>query len=121
MTNNVSVSVCVCVCAALYWFNYELVKARLCEEQQEQQASFSTCFTAGAVSGAVSTSASWSPGQGAPSGLFMALTRSPWRERPAASSCHSAGAPGASAHRPLHASTPEHRQGALCVVFVAPR
>ncbi|XP_062337245.1 probable mitochondrial glutathione transporter SLC25A39 isoform X1 [Osmerus eperlanus] len=39
--------------SALYWFNYELVKARLCEEQQEQQASFSTCFTAGAVSGAV--------------------------------------------------------------------
>ncbi|XP_077940273.1 mitochondrial glutathione transporter SLC25A39 isoform X3 [Gasterosteus aculeatus] len=36
-----------------YWFNYELVKAQLCEESQMTQANFSISFTAGAVSGAV--------------------------------------------------------------------
>lgn len=46
---------CLCVCAALYWFNYELVKAQLCEQSRVTQANFSISFTAGAVSGAVST------------------------------------------------------------------
>ncbi|XP_061568666.1 probable mitochondrial glutathione transporter SLC25A39 isoform X1 [Cololabis saira] len=39
--------------SALYWFNYELVKARLCERYQMSQANFSISFTAGAVSGAI--------------------------------------------------------------------
>ncbi|KAM3861629.1 mitochondrial glutathione transporter SLC25A39-like [Diretmus argenteus] len=39
--------------SALYWFNYELVKARLCEQSRVSQATFSISFTAGAVSGAV--------------------------------------------------------------------
>ncbi|XP_034395642.1 solute carrier family 25 member 39 isoform X1 [Cyclopterus lumpus] len=39
--------------SALYWFNYELVKARLCERSRMTQANFSISFTAGAVSGAV--------------------------------------------------------------------
>ncbi|XP_013865753.1 mitochondrial glutathione transporter SLC25A39 [Austrofundulus limnaeus] len=39
--------------SALYWFNYELVKSKLCERYQTPQANFSISFTAGAVSGAV--------------------------------------------------------------------
>ncbi|KAJ7989491.1 hypothetical protein DPEC_G00305100 [Dallia pectoralis] len=39
--------------SALYWFNYELVKARLCEQHNVSQATFSISFTAGAISGAV--------------------------------------------------------------------
>uniref|UniRef100_A0A3Q3LA80 Mitochondrial glutathione transporter SLC25A39 n=1 Tax=Labrus bergylta TaxID=56723 RepID=A0A3Q3LA80_9LABR len=39
--------------SALYWFNYELVKAHLCEKSQVTQANFSISFTAGAVSGAI--------------------------------------------------------------------
>ncbi|KAM6914066.1 mitochondrial glutathione transporter SLC25A39 isoform 1-T1 [Lycodopsis pacificus] len=39
--------------SALYWFNYELVKARLCERSRVTQANFSISFTAGAVSGAI--------------------------------------------------------------------
>ncbi|XP_010866605.2 solute carrier family 25 member 39 isoform X1 [Esox lucius] len=39
--------------SALYWFNYELVKARLCEQHSVSQATFSISFTAGAISGAV--------------------------------------------------------------------
>lgn len=46
---------CLCVSAALYWFNYELVKAQLCEQSRVTQANFSISFTAGAASGAVST------------------------------------------------------------------
>lgn len=45
----------ISVFAALYWFNYEMVKARLCEQSEVPQANFSISFTAGAVSGAVST------------------------------------------------------------------
>ena len=40
--------------AALYWFNYELVKDELCDRYRVPQASFAVSFTAGAVSGAVS-------------------------------------------------------------------
>jgi len=40
--------------SALYWFNYELVKAQLCEQNSAPQTSFTISFTAGAVSGAVS-------------------------------------------------------------------
>lgn len=47
---------CPCVFAALYWFNYELVKNQLCERSRVTQANFSISFTAGAVSGAVSNS-----------------------------------------------------------------
>lgn len=39
--------------SALYWFNYELVKAQLCEQSRVTQANFSISFTAGAVSGAI--------------------------------------------------------------------
>lgn len=39
--------------SALYWFNYELVKAQLCEHYRTPQASFTISFTAGAVSGAI--------------------------------------------------------------------
>ncbi|XP_037332252.1 probable mitochondrial glutathione transporter SLC25A39 isoform X1 [Pungitius pungitius] len=39
--------------SALYWFNYELLKAQLCEDSQMAQANFSISFAAGAVSGAV--------------------------------------------------------------------
>ncbi|XP_060747877.1 probable mitochondrial glutathione transporter SLC25A39 isoform X2 [Tachysurus vachellii] len=39
--------------SALYWFNYELMKTKLCERSRTQQASFSIVFTAGAVSGAI--------------------------------------------------------------------
>ncbi|XP_068435484.1 mitochondrial glutathione transporter SLC25A39 [Clinocottus analis] len=39
--------------SALYWFNYELVKARLCEQSGLTQANFSISFAAGAVSGAI--------------------------------------------------------------------
>ncbi|XP_053707093.1 probable mitochondrial glutathione transporter SLC25A39 [Synchiropus splendidus] len=39
--------------SAFYWFNYELMKARLCQHYQTQQASFSISFTSGAVSGAI--------------------------------------------------------------------
>jgi len=39
--------------SALYWFNYELVKAQLCEHYHTSQANFSISFTAGAVSGAI--------------------------------------------------------------------
>ncbi|XP_046722356.1 solute carrier family 25 member 39 isoform X2 [Silurus meridionalis] len=39
--------------SAMYWFNYELMKAELCERYRTPQASFSVCFTAGAVSGAI--------------------------------------------------------------------
>lgn len=39
--------------SALYWFNYELVKAQLCEQSGATQANFSISFTAGGVSGAV--------------------------------------------------------------------
>ncbi|CDQ90383.1 unnamed protein product [Oncorhynchus mykiss] len=44
---------CFSVCAALYWFNYELVKAHLCDQYNVSQATFSISFTAGAISGAV--------------------------------------------------------------------
>ncbi|XP_016101271.1 solute carrier family 25 member 39-like isoform X1 [Sinocyclocheilus grahami] len=39
--------------SALYWFNYELVKAQLCERYRAPQTSFTISFTAGAVSGAI--------------------------------------------------------------------
>ncbi|XP_042250111.1 mitochondrial glutathione transporter SLC25A39 isoform X2 [Thunnus thynnus] len=39
--------------SALYWFNYELVKAQLCEQARRPQANFSISFTAGAISGAI--------------------------------------------------------------------
>uniref|UniRef100_A0A4W5K6T5 Mitochondrial glutathione transporter SLC25A39 n=1 Tax=Hucho hucho TaxID=62062 RepID=A0A4W5K6T5_9TELE len=39
--------------SALYWFNYELVKAHLCDKYNVSQATFSISFTAGAISGAV--------------------------------------------------------------------
>uniref|UniRef100_A0A673N6I0 Mitochondrial glutathione transporter SLC25A39 n=1 Tax=Sinocyclocheilus rhinocerous TaxID=307959 RepID=A0A673N6I0_9TELE len=39
--------------SALYWFNYELVKAQLCEWYRAPQTSFTISFTAGAVSGAI--------------------------------------------------------------------
>ncbi|KAM4598177.1 mitochondrial glutathione transporter SLC25A39 isoform 2-T3 [Polymixia lowei] len=39
--------------SALYWFNYELVKAQLCEQNQMSQANFSISFTSGAISGTV--------------------------------------------------------------------
>lgn len=47
----------VCVFSALYWFNYELVKSRLCQWSQLTEANFSITFTAGASSGAVSSPA----------------------------------------------------------------
>ncbi|KAK0148699.1 Solute carrier family 25 member 39 [Merluccius polli] len=39
--------------SALYWFNYELVKARLHEQHIMSQSDFSISFTSGAISGAV--------------------------------------------------------------------
>ncbi|KAJ3601481.1 hypothetical protein NHX12_032449 [Muraenolepis orangiensis] len=39
--------------SALYWFNYELVKARLHEQHIVSQTDFSISFTSGAISGAV--------------------------------------------------------------------
>uniref|UniRef100_A0A8C5HY61 Mitochondrial glutathione transporter SLC25A39 n=1 Tax=Gouania willdenowi TaxID=441366 RepID=A0A8C5HY61_GOUWI len=39
--------------SALYWFNYELVKAYLCEQARTPHANFSISFTAGAVSGSI--------------------------------------------------------------------
>lgn len=39
--------------SALYWFNYELVKAELCERYGIPQANLSISFTSGAVSGAI--------------------------------------------------------------------
>lgn len=39
--------------SAVYWFNYELVKAQLCERSHTSQATFSISFTAGAVSGTI--------------------------------------------------------------------
>uniref|UniRef100_A0A672LHV2 Mitochondrial glutathione transporter SLC25A39 n=1 Tax=Sinocyclocheilus grahami TaxID=75366 RepID=A0A672LHV2_SINGR len=39
--------------SALYWFNYELVKAQLCERYRAPPTSFTISFTAGAVSGAI--------------------------------------------------------------------
>ncbi|KAM7387409.1 hypothetical protein PAMA_009839 [Pampus argenteus] len=39
--------------SALYWYNYELVKAQLCEQSRMPDANFSISFTAGAVSGAI--------------------------------------------------------------------
>ncbi|MBN3287303.1 S2539 protein, partial [Polyodon spathula] len=39
--------------SALYWFNYELVKARLCKEYSVQEATFMISFKAGAISGAI--------------------------------------------------------------------
>ncbi|KAM9844049.1 mitochondrial glutathione transporter SLC25A39 isoform 2-T2 [Aulostomus maculatus] len=39
--------------SALYWFNYELVKAHLCERSQTPQASLTISFTAGAISGTI--------------------------------------------------------------------
>ncbi|XP_068606050.1 mitochondrial glutathione transporter SLC25A39 [Brachionichthys hirsutus] len=39
--------------SALYWFSYELVKSRLCEERRLTQTNFSISFTAGAASGAI--------------------------------------------------------------------
>ncbi|CAK6968849.1 probable mitochondrial glutathione transporter SLC25A39 isoform X1 [Scomber scombrus] len=39
--------------SALYWFNYELVKAQLCEQARMPQANFSISFTAGGISGAI--------------------------------------------------------------------
>lgn len=60
----------MCVCfTALYWFNYELVKAQLCEQSGTTQANFSISFTAGAVSGAVSTQ----PHRQLTPGLFFTL------------------------------------------------
>lgn len=47
---------CPCLSAAMYWFNYELVKGQLCERSGVTQANFSITFTAGAVSGTVSNS-----------------------------------------------------------------
>lgn len=45
----------MCVFSALYWFNYELVKAQLCQWSQLTQANFSISFAAGAFSGGVSS------------------------------------------------------------------
>ncbi|XP_061089022.1 probable mitochondrial glutathione transporter SLC25A39 isoform X3 [Conger conger] len=39
--------------SALYWFNYELVKAKLCAGYSLSEASFMMSFVAGAISGAV--------------------------------------------------------------------
>lgn len=39
--------------SAMYWFNYELLKAELCERYRTPQASFPISFAAGAVSGAI--------------------------------------------------------------------
>ncbi|XP_065134616.1 mitochondrial glutathione transporter SLC25A39 isoform X1 [Paramisgurnus dabryanus] len=39
--------------SALYWFNYELVKAQLCEKYRAPQTSFAISFTAGAISGTI--------------------------------------------------------------------
>ncbi|XP_066554814.1 mitochondrial glutathione transporter SLC25A39 isoform X2 [Amia ocellicauda] len=39
--------------SALYWFNYELVKAQLCQGYRVHEATFSMSFCAGAISGAV--------------------------------------------------------------------
>ncbi|XP_026873662.2 solute carrier family 25 member 39 isoform X1 [Electrophorus electricus] len=39
--------------SALYWFNYELVKAKLCERYELLQAPFAISFSAGAISGAI--------------------------------------------------------------------
>ncbi|XP_076852805.1 mitochondrial glutathione transporter SLC25A39 isoform X2 [Brachyhypopomus gauderio] len=39
--------------SALYWFNYELVKAKLCEQYGVLQAPFTVSFSAGAISGAI--------------------------------------------------------------------
>ncbi|XP_017343883.1 probable mitochondrial glutathione transporter SLC25A39 isoform X2 [Ictalurus punctatus] len=39
--------------SAMYWFNYELMKAALCERYRTPQASFNISFAAGAVSGAI--------------------------------------------------------------------
>ncbi|XP_051792366.1 probable mitochondrial glutathione transporter SLC25A39 isoform X1 [Erpetoichthys calabaricus] len=39
--------------SALYWFNYELVKAQLCERYSVHEATFKMSFTAGAISGAI--------------------------------------------------------------------
>uniref|UniRef100_A0AAY4BQN0 Mitochondrial glutathione transporter SLC25A39 n=1 Tax=Denticeps clupeoides TaxID=299321 RepID=A0AAY4BQN0_9TELE len=39
--------------SALYWFNYELVKAHLCERDSVDQPTFATSFISGAVSGTV--------------------------------------------------------------------
>ncbi|MBN3312901.1 S2539 protein, partial [Atractosteus spatula] len=39
--------------SALYWFNYELVKAQLCKGYRVHEATFTMSFSAGAVSGAV--------------------------------------------------------------------
>ncbi|TSQ23973.1 Solute carrier family 25 member 39 [Bagarius yarrelli] len=39
--------------SAMYWFNYELLKAELCERYRTPQASFPISFAAGAASGTV--------------------------------------------------------------------
>ncbi|XP_049600537.1 mitochondrial glutathione transporter SLC25A39 isoform X1 [Syngnathus scovelli] len=39
--------------SAIYWFNYELMKARLCQRSQIAQANFTISFTAGAASGTI--------------------------------------------------------------------
>ncbi|XP_061604212.1 probable mitochondrial glutathione transporter SLC25A39 isoform X1 [Phyllopteryx taeniolatus] len=39
--------------SAIYWFNYELVKAQLCGRSQMTQANITISFTAGAASGAI--------------------------------------------------------------------
>lgn len=39
--------------SALYWFNYELVKAELCKRYGTPQANFYISFTSGAISGAI--------------------------------------------------------------------
>ncbi|XP_060758208.1 probable mitochondrial glutathione transporter SLC25A39 isoform X3 [Neoarius graeffei] len=37
----------------MYWFNYELIKAELCERYRTPQASFTISFASGAISGAI--------------------------------------------------------------------
>ncbi|XP_077474690.1 mitochondrial glutathione transporter SLC25A39 isoform X2 [Stigmatopora argus] len=39
--------------SAIYWFNYELAKAHLCQRSQIPQANFAISFTAGAISGTI--------------------------------------------------------------------
>lgn len=53
LTDCILVLHCVCV-SAMYWFNYELIKAELSERYRTPQSSFTISFAAGAVSGAVS-------------------------------------------------------------------
>lgn len=40
--------------SAMYWYNYEICKSRLCERYHTREPTFAISFTSGAVSGAVS-------------------------------------------------------------------